>query len=133
MPSNKRRGGKSKPTGRWLAGQIIDLVRRFGNSLIWAAVTSFFIWQTGQVVEAFAGKTSIANLVFELAGKLNATVTASVAVSGVSLALWIDECRRHRRTRKRLTERTTALELRLDRNRESSQLTPEGTTRKGDQ
>lgn len=133
MSSKKKRGGKPVPTGKWLAGQTIDLFRRFGNSLIWAAVTCFLIWQTKQAVQSFAGRTSIASLIFEVAAKLNATVTASVALSGVSLGLWVNECRMHRRTRKRLAERTAALELRLDPNRESSQLTPEGTTRKGDQ
>lgn len=133
MPSKGKRGGKPVSTGRWLAGQAVDLVRRFGNSAIWAGVTVFLIRESANTIQAFAGRNSVANLAFEIAGKLNATVEASVALSGVSLGLWVNECRRHRNTRKRLAERTTTLELRLDPNRESSQLTPEGTTRKGDQ
>lgn len=121
------------PAWRWLAGQVIDLIRRFGNSLIWAGVTCFLIWEAARTLQAFAGRTSVASLIFEVAAKLNATVTASIALTGVSMVLWINECRRHRNTRKRLTERTTALELRIDGTRESSLLTREGTTRKGDQ
>jgi len=133
VPSNGKRGRNQTPAWRWLAAEFLSLVRQFGNSAIWAAVTCFFVWEAAHTLQAFAGKTSIANLVLSVAAKLNATVTASVALSGVTTALWMNECRRHRNTRKRLTERTAALELRLDPTRESSLLTREGTTRKGDQ
>ncbi len=133
MPSKRKRDGNHVPAWRWLAGQIFDLLRRFGNSAIWAAVTCFLIWEGGHTLQAFAGRTSVANLIIEVAARLNATIVASVTLSGVSLGLWLNECRRHRSTRKRLTERTAVLELRLDPKRESSLLTPEGTTRAGDQ
>ena len=133
MPSKSKRGQKPAPAWRWLVGQFIDLVRRFANSVIWAGVVCFFIWEGAYTLQVFAGKTSIANLVFEVAAKFNLTVVASLTLSGVTTGLWVNECRRHRNTRKWLTERSAALELRLDGKRESSLLTPEGTTRKGDQ
>jgi hypothetical protein len=75
--------------------------------------------------------TSLSNLFLRISCFL--TVGASLTVSGVTSTLWANECRRHRNTRKRLTGRTGLLERRLDPHRESSLLTPEGTTREGDQ
>lgn len=134
MASTKRKKERNQPPfWRWLLREVLGLIRQFGNSIIWAGVTAFLIFEVAHTFQAFAGKTSIADLALKIATQLNLTVEASLALSGVTSGLWINECRRHRNTRKRLTERTEALELRLDRNRESSLLTREGTTREGDQ
>jgi hypothetical protein len=130
--SNRQSRQNQPPAWRWLAAQILGLIRQFGSTVIWASVVIFFIYEAAHTLQAFAGKTSVASLIFNLAAKLNATVEASVALTGVSLGLYLMECRRHIKTRKRLTERNAALELRLDPNRESSLLTPEGATRRGD-
>ena len=133
MPSKRKRAGMPTPAWRWWGGQICDLIRRFGNSAIWAGVTCFFIWECGHSLQAFAGKISIAKLILSVAAKLNVIVAASLTLSGVTTGLWANEWRLHRKTRKRLAQRTVALEKRLDGKRESSLLTPEGTTREGDQ
>lgn len=112
--------------------QLFGLVRQFGGTLVWAGVLVYLIHESAVTVQAFAGRTSITNLVLDLAGHLNATVTSSVSLSGIASILWALEHRRHRKTRERLTGRITALEMRLDPNRSSSELTTEGTTRSRD-
>jgi hypothetical protein len=82
---------------------------------------------------AFAGRTSIANLALAVAAKVQATIMLSLAATGTTTFLWLNEARRHKNTRQRLTQRTEELEKRLDLNRESSQLTRRGTTREEDQ
>ena len=135
MASNsKRRKNQDQPSGlRWFFGELFSLVRQFGHSLIWGAVACFLIFESAHTFQAFAGRTSVADLALKIAAQINLTVTFSLTLAGVTSALWGNECRRHKNTRKRLTERTTALEKRLDEKRESSQLTREGTTREGDQ
>lgn len=135
MASNgtRRRDQNHPPAWRWLLGELFSLVRQFGHSLIWGGVACFLIFEAAHTFQAFAGKVSIADLAFRIAAQINATVAASLTLSGLTTAMWANECRRHRNTRRRLTERTTKLELKLDKNRESSLLTREGTTREGDQ
>jgi hypothetical protein len=130
VPSKGKKDEDRAPFLRWFLGEIFSLIRQFGNSLVWGTVTCFLVYYVAHTFEAFAGKVSIASLALQIAAHVNVVVAA---LSGVTTALWANECRRHRKTRKRLTERTGALELRLDRNRESSFLTREGTTRQGDQ
>lgn len=130
----KRRSNQSQPSAlRWFLGEVFSLVRQFGHSIVWAAVACFLIYQGAHTFQAFAGTVSVTNLVLKVAAQVNFTVALSLALSGVTTGLWANECRRHKNTRKRLTERTEELEKRLDKNRESSLLTREGTTREGDQ
>jgi hypothetical protein len=116
-----------------LFGEVFSLVRQFGHSLIWGAVSCFLIFEGARTFQAFAGRTSIADLALKIATQINLTVAFSLTLAGVTSALWGNEYRRHKNIRKRLRERTTALEKRVDEKRESSQLTREGTTREGDQ
>ena len=133
VPSKRKKSEDRGPFWRWFLGEIIGLLRQFGNTLIWAAVTCYFVYSGAKTFQAYAGKVSIANLALQIAAHINIVIAASVALSGLTTILWANECRRHRSTRKRLTARTEALELRLDPKRESSLLTREGTTREGDQ
>ena len=132
MASKKKNERNQPPFWRWLLGEVLGLVRQVWKPIIWAGVTVFLIFEVAHTFQAFAGKTSVADLALKIATQLNLTVVASLTLSGVTSALWANECRRHRNTRKRLTERTEALEKRLDPNRESSQLNREGTTREGE-
>jgi hypothetical protein len=131
-PREKRNGSSQPPAWRWITMQLMTLIRQFGNTVIWASVVIYLIHATADTVKAFAGRTSVANFVVALAAHLNATVVGSVTLTGVTSCLWALEYRRHRKTRERLTGRITDMELRLDHNRTSSQLTTEGTTRIGD-
>jgi hypothetical protein len=133
MPSKKKRADERVPFWRWFLSEMFSLIRQFGNTLIWAGVTCYFVYHGAKTFQAFAGRESIASLVVEVAAHVNLVITASITLSGVTTALWANECRRHKNTRKRLTARTEALELRLHPKRESSLLTREGTTREEDQ
>jgi hypothetical protein len=133
VPSKKTKRREQPPFWRWFLGEVFELVRQFGNPIIWASVTCFLIYAVMRTLEAFAGRVSVADLALKIVGHLDVAIAASVTLSGLTSTLWINECRRHRNTRKRLTERSEKLERLLDPNRESSRLTREGTTRKGDE
>lgn len=111
---------------------MFSLARQFGYTLVWAPVVAYAIYTVGYTFRAFAGQTSIANVALEIAGQLNVTVKVSVTLALTTSGLWLNEYRRHRKTRQRLTARITELELRLDPHRTSSNLTDEGTTQPGD-
>jgi hypothetical protein len=84
-------------------------------------------------VIAYAGKTSLANVHFGLLADVSFAWTATISVSGLSIALYLRERRAHRRTIERLSPRITERELKIDPNRTSSQLTREGRTQRGDE
>ncbi len=135
MASNgKRRKNQSHTSAwRWFFGEIFSLIRQFGHSLIWGMVACFLIYEGSRTFRAFAGTISIADLALKVATQINLTIGLSLTLAGVTTVLWANECRRHRNTRIRLTERKAELEKRIDKNRESSLITREGTTREGDQ
>jgi len=133
MPPKSNTDSGHRLTWRWFLGEVFGVVRQFGNAAIWAFVTCFLIYEVAHAFQSFAGRVSIADLVFTIAAHVNLTIAASLALSGLTTALWVNEYRRHRNTRRRLTQRTTDLEKRIDSQRESSLLTPEGLTREGDQ
>jgi len=82
---------------------------------------------------AYAGKTSLADLTLRVLANVSVVWTMSLTLSGISITLYVRERRLHRKTRERLTARVTELELKIDPQRTSSLLTPQGTTRKGDE
>lgn len=132
-PSNVNGVGIARPLrSGWVIAQCFGLVRQFGSTLIWASVVGFLIREAGRTLRAYAGRTSIANVILSLSAHVNITVVISVTLAGVTSLLWGWEIRRHRRTRERLTGRITKLELLIDPGRKSSLLTPLGTTREGD-
>jgi len=93
-------------------------------------------WCVHEISEAFvayAGKTSVANLALSILANLSVLWTVGISVSGLSISLYLRERNLHRKTRDRLTDRITELELKLDPTRTSSLLTPEGLTRKEDE
>lgn len=120
------------PVGRWFLAQVFLLLRQYLGQAIWAAVLVVLFYFCSDTLKAFAGKVSVANFLLSVAAHLDWAIKASVGVSGVTTVAWLNEYRRHKRTRERLSSRITALEKRLDPNRTSSELTPEGTTRTED-
>ena len=81
---------------------------------------------------AFAGKHTDANLVFSVLANLQADRWFAYLFGIVGGGYGLAERSLKRRTIRRLTARTAELELRLDPNRTTSQLTPRGTTRRED-
>jgi hypothetical protein len=84
-------------------------------------------------MRVFAGVTSTANLAFSFITSISFVWSVSITISGVSIALYFRERRLHRETRKRLAARNRELELKIDPTRTSSNLDPQGLTRKEDE
>ncbi len=130
MTDRKPKKSKSRddPAWKWLARQLLALVRQFGNTVIWAAVCIYAIYQVGLTLRAFAGKQSVASLLLKVAAHVSLVITVSVAISIGMTGMYLFEHRRHRETRARLTARNIELEGKLDKSRSSSGLSPQGTT-----
>jgi hypothetical protein len=91
------------------------------------------VHEVALVFIAYAGKASVADLTLRVLANVSVVWSLSLTLSGTSITLYIRERMLHRRTRERLTARITDLELKIDPKRTSSLLTPQGTTRKGDE
>ena len=132
VKASKGKNSDRLPAWRFIFTELVALIRQFGSTVVWSCVVLYLIRETAETVQAFAGRTSVANVIVDLAARLNATVAMSVSLAGVTSLLLALEHRRHKKTRQRLTGRITQLELIIDPNRSSSQLTTEGTTPIGD-
>jgi len=96
-------------------------------------VIGYAIHEFSQAATAYAGQTSIADLSLKVLANISVVWTLSLTISGLSITLYLRERSLHRKTRDRLTIRTTELELKIDPKRTSSLLTREGLTREGDE
>ncbi len=128
----KKSKGKDDAKQHWFAREVLGLIRQFGNTVIWAGVCIFFIEQAGMTLRAFAGRTSNANLLLNIASKVSITIDISIAISVAMTGAYLYEYRRHRKTRERLTARISQLETYIDKNRSTSGISTEGTTVIGD-
>lgn len=131
--SMKVRRLRESSTFRWFFGNVFSLIRRHGNAIaMWLAI-AYSVHETALTFVAYAGRTSVADLTFKMLANISMVWTLSLTLSGLSITLYIREARLHRKTRDRLTDRITELELKIDPKRTSSMLTPEGLTRKEDE
>ncbi len=118
---------------KWFLGSIFKLVTRFGNVTILCAAIAYCSHEIAIAFQAFAGKASLADLRFGFFADIKIVYTLSIAATGISVMLYLNERRLHRKTRERLTARITKLELEIDPIRTSSHLTSKGLTRKEDE
>jgi hypothetical protein len=123
---------EATPFIRWFFGHVFDLLRRHGGIVGFWIGMGYIAHEVSKAFIAFAGRESTANLAFSLMSNVNLVFTGSIAISGLSVSLYLRERIQHRQTRKRLAGRITELELRIDPKRTSSRLTEEGLTRKED-
>ena len=132
--ASKRQRTKAEPpvTGRWLLTNLFMLLRQFGSQILGFGTFIFCVREGRIAITAFAGHQSAASLILEIAAHLNITIAVSLSITGLSIALWANEYRRHQRTRERLAARITILEKAIDPSRTSSRLTPQGMTSPGD-
>ena len=114
-------------------GQTFDLLRLNGRTFLVCATIAFCFYQISTALRAFAGQTTFASLTLRILANIVVQWSITIALSGISIALYIREKHQHERTRERLTERITKLEIRINSSRTSSQLTPKGRTRKEDE
>ncbi|HTR38230.1 MAG TPA: hypothetical protein VMH80_20110 [Bryobacteraceae bacterium] len=118
---------------RWFFGHIFSVLRRHGNTVGFWIGMGYIARQASLAFIAYAGKQSNASLALSLMRNVNFVFTGSIAISGLSVSLYLRERSLHRSTRKRLASRITELEIRIDPSRTSSRLTEEGLTRRGDE
>ncbi|HTS10456.1 MAG TPA: hypothetical protein VMP68_33135 [Candidatus Eisenbacteria bacterium] len=118
---------------RWFFGQVFVLLRRHGGAIMMWLALGYIAHAVSQAFIAYAGQSSYADLSVRLLANVSVVWELSLTLSGISVTLYVRERGLHRNTRQRLTARITELELRIDPQRTSSQLTPRGETRKGDE
>jgi hypothetical protein len=118
---------------RWFFGHVFSLLRRHGANVVMWTVLGWTAHEVAMVFIAYAGKSSVADLTLRILANVSIVWSLSLTLSGVSVSLYVRERRLHRKTRERLTARITELEIKIDPKRTSSLLTPQGTTRKGDE
>jgi hypothetical protein len=129
----RNRGIKEPPSfARWFFGHIFSVLRRHGSVVGFWVGMGYIARQASLAFIAYAGKQSNASLALNLMSNVNFVFTGSIAISGLSVSLYLRERSQHRNTRKRLAARITELEIKIDPTRTSSRLTEEGLTRKED-
>ncbi|MBI5164172.1 MAG: hypothetical protein HY985_09755 [Magnetospirillum sp.] len=108
--------------------QWLDFAYKLASALIKFGALAFGLWQTRLAIEGLAhGATTVDLLVTWLGdGLVSCTVSFGFGAAGVGYGLW--ERGEKRRKTVTLTERNRALELKLDPNRSSSHLEPDGRT-----
>jgi hypothetical protein len=121
------------PFKLWFWGHIFDLLRLHGRTMLVCATVIWCVYEISQVMRVFAGQVTIASLTLRILVSVVFRWTVTIAVSGLSIALYLRERNQHQATRKRLSERNARLEALIDPNRTSSQLTAEGRTRREDE
>jgi hypothetical protein len=124
---------KEVPFARWFFGNVFNLIRRFGNVFFLCLAIGYCSHEISLAFQAFSGKASLANLRFGFFADIKMVYTLSISAAGISVVLYLNERRLHRKTRERLTARITKLELEIDPTRTSSHLTSKGLTRKEDE
>jgi hypothetical protein len=129
----KAQGIKEPPSFvRWFFGHIFSVLRRHGSTVGFWIGMGYIARQASLAFIAYAGKQSNASLALSLMSNVNFVFTGSIAISGLSVSLYLRERAQHRNTRKRLAARITELEVKIDPTRTSSRLTEEGLTRTED-
>lgn len=117
----------------WLWGQIFDLLRSNSRTVLICGTIAFCFYELSVAFRAFAGQASFASLTLRIFANIIFQWSVTIALSGISIALYLRERKQHENTRERLTERITKLEIQIDRKRSSSLLTSKGRTRKEDE
>lgn len=117
----------------WFCGEVFDLLRAQGRFLIVAACIVWCVYVLSSTIRGFAGQNTVASFTFSLLANIIVKWALTMTVSGLSLALYFRERNQHEKTKERLTNRITLLEMQIDPKRTSSHLTSRGKTRKEDE
>lgn len=115
-----------------LISQAINGLIGIAGTIVVAGCVVWVAYYVRDVLVAFAGKHTDASLAFRFLANLQADRWFAYLFGVFGAGYGIAERRLKRRTIRRLTARTEELELRLDPNRTSSGLTPQGTTQEAD-
>ncbi len=108
---------------------IIDRAFDIVRLVLFLSFAGFVVYRTGLTIQAFAGKTTDADvLIGFISGGSGITITISATLN-LGLLMWgLGERRLRGRLIRQFAERPRELEHRLDPNRSSSGLTPDGRT-----
>jgi hypothetical protein len=128
------------PPGRHLTGdqryrlisQAIDAIATTVRVVLFCGLLLLLGYWTRDVLLAYAGKTTLADVAIRLAADLKIDKMFAYLFGGGGVAYGLLQRRLRRQTIARLTPRSRAREEELDPNRTSSGLTPRGTTRPED-
>jgi len=120
-----------------LQSQKWDTGLRLGLALIKYGTLCVCFWRLAPAMEAFAGKTTLANFGVSLIADLKANTVFSHIVMGIlglgGAGYGLRERAQKRKEIKRLGNRVVEVEKRLDPNRSSSGLTIDGRSRPEDE
>jgi hypothetical protein len=140
MARKDRKGSVEKPPStkepsfaRWFCGHIFSLIRRHGDVIAFWIGVGYCVKVMATALSSFSGRASFADLKLSLLANVSFVWTVNIMLSGISIALYFRERRLHNKTRLRLATRVSDLERQIDPQRTSSNLTPEGLTRKEDE
>ena len=111
-----------------LCAQGIDALVTLVRSLFWALVALAIAYWTKDVLVAYAGKSTMADVALRLVADLQIDRAAAYIFGGGGVAYGLQQRRLLRRNIARLTPRAKELETRIDPDRSSSGLTATGTT-----
>jgi hypothetical protein len=112
--------------------KLIESCVTVAGYLAWVAAVAVAGYYIRDIVRDLAGKQTDASLVVKMMLGLSADRWIAYAVGAAGTAFGWNERRLKRRDIKRLSRRTTDLESRLDPDRTSSELLPDGRTREDD-
>lgn len=120
-----------------LQSQKWDTGLRLGLALIKYGTVCFCFWRLAPAMEAFAGKTTLANFGVSVLADLKANTVFSHLVTGIfgfgGISYGLRERAQKRKEIKRLGNRVVELEKQRDPNRSSSGLTTDGRSRPEDE
>jgi hypothetical protein len=132
LPREASKSGLDEDHRFRLTIKLIEAGVTIARYLAWVAAVVVAGYYIRDIVRDLAGKQTDASLVVKMMLGLSADRWIAYAVGGVGTAFGLNERRLKRRDIKRLSRRTNDLESRLDRNRTSSELLPDGRTREDD-
>ena len=125
MTDDPNGGGGTTRRRIQLVDKTFDLLRL----ALYLGLAGFVVHEASGAIQAFAGKTTTADLIIGFfTGGSGVTITISATLNLGLLTWGLGERRLRRQVIRQSTERTRELELRLDPNRSSSGLTPDGRT-----
>jgi hypothetical protein len=112
--------------------QVIDAIATTARVGLFCGLFALIGYWTHDVLLAYAGQTTMADVAIRLAADLKLDRTFAYLFGGGGIAYGVVQRQLRRRNIARLTPRSRTLEETIDPHRTSSGLTPRGTTRPED-
>lgn len=129
-PSPSKEGSGYSPSATHVILHVVERVYNLLRLVLWVFLILGVAHYVARSVEALAGEETYATFLvsYFASGGSGLTVTVSFSGTGAAVIWALTERWLRQRAIRRLTARTTELEQKLDPNRSSSGLTPEGKT-----